>query len=108
MHPKEKVIMARRTFMIQHSLRFKVIFSSILCVVLPVTITLTIYKSMTKEAMKEQAIVNVKKEIEMTDEYVTKLLKDMLIVTNFIHLDTVINSLLEDRANDPAHDIDSP
>src|SRR5690625_1615109 len=44
----------------------------------------------------------------MTDEYVTKLLKDMLIVTNFIQLDTVINSLLEDRANDPAHDIDSP
>ena len=49
--------------------------------------------------MMEQAIDNANKELELTEEYVSKLLKDMLLITNFIQIDTEINSILKENAN---------
>lgn len=81
------------------SFRFKVILASIVCIVLPVVITSMIYNYLTKDVIMEQAIDNASKELELTDEYVSKLLKDMLQVANFIQIDTEINSILKENVN---------
>lgn len=80
------------------SFRNKVIMSSVICIVLPVLITLSIYNFLTKDAMEEQAILNANKELELTEEYVSKLLEDMLYVTNFIQVDTKLNAILKEKA----------
>ncbi|WP_117168657.1 cache domain-containing sensor histidine kinase [Paraliobacillus sediminis] len=81
-----------------HSFRSKVILSSVICIVLPVIITLSIYNYLTKDAVQEQAILNANKELELTEEYVSKLLEDMLYITNFIQVDTKLNAILKQKA----------
>lgn len=86
-----------REFM-SHSFRYKVILSSVICIVFPVIITLSIYNYLTRDAVKEQAILNANKELEITEEYVSKLLEDMLYVLNFVQVDTKLNSILKFKA----------
>ncbi|MBP1915770.1 two-component system sensor histidine kinase YesM [Lederbergia galactosidilyticus] len=80
------------------SFRNKVILASVICIVLPVIITLSIYNYLTKDAMKEQAISNANKELELAEEYVLKLLEDMLNITNFVQLNTELNAILKEKA----------
>lgn len=48
--------------------------------------------------MKEQAISNANKELELAEEYVLKLLEDMLNITNFVQLNTELNAILREKA----------
>ncbi|WP_186580350.1 cache domain-containing sensor histidine kinase [Aquibacillus kalidii] len=86
------------------SFRSKVILTSVICIVIPVVITLGIYNFLTRDAVKDQAILNANNELKLTGEYVSKLLDDMLYVTNFIQLDSEINSILKARAKTPLNE----
>lgn len=81
-----------------HSFRFKVILTSVICLVIPALITLFINSYLTKDAMKEQAISNANRELRLAGEYVTKLLDDMLYAANFVQLDSEINTILKKNA----------
>ncbi|WP_407272282.1 sensor histidine kinase [Radiobacillus sp. PE A8.2] len=91
-------------FISSSSFRYKVILSSIICIVLPVIITLSIFNYLTRDAMEEQAITNANKALELTEEYVLKLLEDMLYVTNFIQVDTELNAILKNKAEQDTTD----
>ncbi|OLS40911.1 sensor histidine kinase [Bacillus sp. MRMR6] len=80
------------------SFRFKVLFISIICLVIPATITLFIYNYLTKDTLKEQALSNATRELTIANEYVEKLLEDMLYITNFIQLDAEMNTILKEKA----------
>jgi two-component system, sensor histidine kinase YesM len=80
------------------SFRFKVIFISIICLVIPATISLFIYNYLTTDTLKEQALSNANRELTLANEYVEKLLEDMLYITNFIQLDAEMNTILKEKA----------
>jgi len=80
------------------SFRFKVIFISIICLVIPATISLFIYNYLTTDTLKEQALSNANRELSIANEYVEKLLEDMLYITNFIQLDAEMNTILKEKA----------
>ncbi|MFJ5761554.1 sensor histidine kinase [Neobacillus sp. NPDC093182] len=81
-----------------HSFRFKVIFISIICLIIPATISLSIYNYLTKDTLKEQALTNAYRELTIANEYVEKLLEDMLYITNFVQLDAEMNTILKEKA----------
>jgi two-component system, sensor histidine kinase YesM len=81
-----------------HSFRFKVIFISIICLIIPATISLSIYNYLTKDTLKDQALSNANRELTIANEYVEKLLEDMLYITNFVQLDAEMNTILKEKA----------
>ncbi|WP_129731974.1 sensor histidine kinase [Ectobacillus funiculus] len=85
--------------LVPRSFRFKVIFISIICLVIPGIITLFIYNYLTKDTVKEQALSNANRELTIADEYVEKLLQDMMYITNFIQVDAEMNTILKANAN---------
>lgn len=80
------------------SFRFKVIFISIICLLIPATMTLFIYNYLTKDTIREQALSNANRELTIANEYVQKLLEDMMYITNFIQVDAEMNTLLKRKA----------
>lgn len=85
-----------------HSFRFKVIFISIICLIIPAIISLSIYNYLTKDTLKEQALTNAYRELTIANEYVEKLLEDMLYITNFVQLDAEMNTVLKEKAQSKA------
>lgn len=88
----------KRRMLAPHSFRFKVIFISIICLIIPATISLSIYNYLTKDTLKEQALTNAYRELTIANEYVEKLLEDMLYITNFVQLDAEMNTVLKEKA----------
>lgn len=86
------------------SFRFKVIFISIICLILPAIISLSIYNYLTKDTLKEQALSNANRELTIANEYVEKLLEDMLYITNFVQLDAEMNTILKEKAQSDIED----
>jgi len=80
------------------SFRLKVIFISIICLVIPATISLFIYNYGTQDTLKEQALSNANRELTIANEYVLKLLEDMMYIANFIQLDPELNTILKKNA----------
>lgn len=70
-------------------------FISIICLVIPATLTLFIYNYLTKDTIKEQAQSNANTELTIANEYVEKLLEDMMYITNFIQVDAEMNTILK-------------
>jgi two-component system sensor histidine kinase YesM len=66
--------------------------------VIPATISLFIYNYLTTDTLKEQALSNANRELTIANEYVEKLLEDMLYITNFIQLDAEMNTILKEKA----------
>ena len=84
-----------RKLLLPQSFRFKVIFISIICLLIPATMTLFIYNYLTKDTIREQALSNANRELTIANEYVQKLLEDMMYITNFIQVDAEMNTLLK-------------
>ncbi|MFP7335942.1 sensor histidine kinase [Shouchella clausii] len=81
------------------SFRFKVVAVTVICIMVPAVITLYVYSYLTKDAMKEQAMVNAERELSIAGAYVSKLLDDMLYAVNFVQLDSEMNTILKKNAN---------
>jgi two-component system, sensor histidine kinase YesM len=85
------------------SFRFKVMFISIICLVIPATFTLFIYNYLTKDTIKEQAHSNANRELTIANEYVEKLLEDMMYISNFIQVDAEMNTILKRKIKSSAN-----
>lgn len=81
------------------SLRSKMMLATVVCIVVPVCTTLIIYTFQTREAVKEQAVANAERELQLTEAYVSKLLEDMLYIANFVQMDSEINTILKGKEN---------
>ncbi|MED3836897.1 integral membrane sensor signal transduction histidine kinase [Niallia circulans] len=84
------------------SFRYKVLLISIISLVIPAVISLLIYNYMTKNTVKEQALSNANRELNITSEYIEKLFSDMLYVANFVQLDPKMNTVLKGLAKSAA------
>ncbi len=81
------------------SFRLKVFLSSLICIGLPVIFSLTFYSYLTRDAVEEQAIQNAKKELDLTEENVSRILEDMMNASNFVQIDSELNTILKNKAN---------
>lgn len=77
-------------------------FISIICLVIPATFTLFIYNYLTKDTIKEQAHSNANRELTIANEYVEKLLEDMMYISNFIQVDAEMNTILKRKIKSTA------
>ncbi|MEH7494071.1 sensor histidine kinase [Neobacillus niacini] len=91
-----------KDLLLSSSFRFKVMFISIICLVIPATLTLAIYNYLTKDTIKEQAQSNANTELTIANEYVEKLLEDMMYITNFIQVDAEMNTILKRKIKSAA------
>ncbi|MBS4210170.1 histidine kinase [Bacillus sp. FJAT-50079] len=78
------------------SFRNKVMLISITCLILPAISTFTAYNYLTKDAVKEQAIISANNELKLKEEYLNKIFEDMLYILNFIQMDSELSHLLSD------------
>lgn len=81
-----------------HSFRTKVILASMICIVFPTIIMLPIYNYLSKDAVQEQAVLNANRELDLINGSVSKLLDDMLYITNFIQVDSELNAILKNKS----------
>jgi two-component system sensor histidine kinase YesM len=79
------------------SFRFKLMMASIICVLLPSCITLTLYNYLTQDAVKEQAISNSQDSMLLVNNYLTNSLKYMLNIANSIHMDSELNTIFKEN-----------
>lgn len=76
--------------------------ASIVCILLPVSISMIVYNTLTREAVKEQAMSNAQESLRLVEGYVTRSFQSMLDAANFVQLDPEMILLLKEIANDPA------
>ncbi|WP_042461461.1 cache domain-containing sensor histidine kinase [Neobacillus dielmonensis] len=89
-----------QTILSARSFRYKVIFISIICLLIPAAMTLFIYNYLTKDTIRDQALSNANRELTIANEYVQKLFEDMMYITNFIQVDAEMNTLLKRKSKD--------
>jgi two-component system sensor histidine kinase YesM len=82
------------------SLRHKLIISSILCLLLPAAITLTVSNINTKSVVKRHAVDNALGTLEVMDRYIVNTVNKMLYVSNFIQFDSEIQSIIRQKWSD--------
>lgn len=78
------------------TLRFKLMIASVVCILIPACITISVYNYLTRDAVKEQAVSNAAESLKLVDGYVTNLLKYMLNIANYIQIDSEINTILNE------------
>ncbi|UOQ85055.1 sensor histidine kinase [Gracilibacillus salinarum] len=81
------------------SFRSKVFLASFICIGIPVILSLSIYSYLTRDAVEEQAMQNATKALDLTEENVSHILDDMLNVSNFVQIDSELNTILKNKSN---------
>jgi len=87
------------------SFRSKVFLASFICIGIPVLLSLTIYNYLTRDAVEEQAMQNAKKELDLVEENVSRVLDDLMNASNFIQIDSELNTILKNQSNVKLEDI---
>ncbi|SER49407.1 two-component system, sensor histidine kinase YesM [Gracilibacillus ureilyticus] len=82
------------------SFRTKVFLASFICIGIPVILSLSLYTYLTRDAVEEQALLNAKKELNLVEENVSRLLEDLLNVSNFVQIDSELNTILKRKSKD--------
>ncbi len=78
-------------------MRSKLVLSSVLFLILPVLITVAVSSYVTKDVIKEQAVMNATKRLEMIDSHISNLLNSMIYTANYVQFDSEINILLRNQ-----------
>lgn len=78
------------------SFRGKLTAASIVCILIPALLTLIIYNYLTRDAVKNQAVLNAQQTLQLVDGHVTGTLKNMMYIMNYIQYDTGMNMTFQD------------
>jgi two-component system sensor histidine kinase YesM len=85
------------------SFRYKLIWSSIACILIPAFLSLALSNYLTQDAVKEQAQENAMQSLRLAEGYVSNLLNNMTYIANYIQvLDSDMRTILQRRAADPS------
>ncbi|WP_028548413.1 sensor histidine kinase [Paenibacillus sp. UNC451MF] len=87
-----------RQWLSSRSFRFKLMITSIICILIPGCFTLIMYNYLTQDAVKQQAISNSQESMLLVNNYVTNSLKYMLNVANLIQMDSELSSIMKRKA----------
>ncbi|WP_282935243.1 sensor histidine kinase [Paenibacillus sp. RC67] len=80
------------------SFRFKLMVTSIICILIPGCFSLIMYNYLTQDAVKQQVISNSQESMLLVNNYVTNSLKYMLNVANLIQMDSELSSIVKRKA----------
>jgi two-component system sensor histidine kinase YesM len=81
------------------SFRYKLIWSSIACILIPAFLSLALSNYLTQDAVKEQAQDNAMQSLRLAEGYVSNLLNNMTYIANYIQvLDSNMRTILQRRA----------
>ncbi len=89
------------------SFRSKVFLASFICIGIPVLLTLSIYSYLTRDAVEEQAMQNAKKELDLTEENVGRVIDDVINASNFVQIDSELNTILKNKSNLTLNEVDN-
>ncbi|NOU95880.1 HAMP domain-containing protein [Paenibacillus sp. LMG 31456] len=78
------------------SLRQKLILSSIICLLVPLMITVAVSNYMAKDVLKDNAISNSQETMKMVELNISGLMNNLLYITNYIQFDSEMNSLIKE------------
>lgn len=84
-----------RRWVSSRSFRFRLMAASVICILIPTSITLTMYNYLTQDAVKEQAIANSQQSLLLVNNSVSNTLKYMLNIANSIQMDSDLNSIMK-------------
>ncbi len=92
------------------SLRQRLIISALLCVILPSLITYMVSTYYTKDTLEERAVKQSQDTLRLLDLNISNYLEDLMYVSNYIHFDDKMNSILKesrfyDKKNLPSNKI---
>ncbi|WP_284638413.1 cache domain-containing sensor histidine kinase [Paenibacillus silviterrae] len=85
------------------SFRTKLTLVSVLCVMLPTLVTMSVYNYLTRDAVKNQAVSNARQTLKLVDGNVSNTLEYMLYLINYIQLDPGTQMLLK-QLNETQYD----
>ncbi|WP_168119791.1 histidine kinase [Paenibacillus sp. HB172176] len=77
------------------SFRFKLMVTSIVCILVPAFITLLLYNVLTKDAVKQEAILQSQQKLQLVDGYVSNLFDYMLYIGNTLQNDPKMQIILK-------------
>jgi two-component system sensor histidine kinase YesM len=77
------------------SFRNKLLMASLLCLFVPATATLYFANSYTEHILRSQVIKNERRSLEQESMYISNLLSNMVLVSNYIQFDAGINLILK-------------
>lgn len=86
------------------SFRFRLMVTAVVCILVPAFITLILYNMMTKDAVKEEAVVQSRQKLQLVDGYVTNLFDYMLYITNNVQNDPAMSGVLKEIAGGKTYD----
>lgn len=86
------------------SFRFRLMVTAVVCILVPAFITLAIYNMLTKDAVKEEAVVQSRQKLQLVDGYVKNLFDDMLAIANSVQNDSSLVVVLKEIANGKTYD----
>ncbi|MDX8044524.1 sensor histidine kinase [Gracilibacillus sp. S3-1-1] len=89
------------------SFRSKVFLASFICIGIPVLMTLLIYSYLTRDAVEEQAMMNATKELDLIEENVSRVMDDVMNASNFVQIDSELNTILKNKSNMTLDEIDA-
>jgi two-component system sensor histidine kinase YesM len=81
------------------SLRQKIILTSLICFMVPVSIMLWISSSFTTNLIKEQTTTNATESIKLVRSHIANRINGMLAVANFIQYDSTTTTFLKNRSS---------
>lgn len=84
------------------SFRSKLMITSILCILLPAILTLSLYNTLTEEAVKKQAVANSQKSLMLVNGYVNNLFRHMLNIANYVQVNSDMKAYFKILTADPS------
>lgn len=89
----------RLRYLALRSIRHKLIFASIVCIVVPAVISLIVYNGLSREAVKRQAVSNARDSLQLVAGSVTNLLSSKLNIANYIQVNSGLNTYFKQVAS---------
>jgi len=80
----------------QMSLRQRIIFSIVACLVVPSVIAVKVSSYYTRDALRDQAAAHAQESLDVAELYVTNLIDSMIYITNNIQFDSKMATMLKD------------
>ncbi|MEK5494320.1 histidine kinase [Paenibacillus sp. FSL R7-0297] len=77
--------------------RNKLLVASLLCLLLPASITLYISNSYTEHILRSQVVQNERRSLEQESMYISNLLSNLVLVSNYIQFDPGITLILKEN-----------
>jgi two-component system, sensor histidine kinase YesM len=83
------------------SFRAKLMIASVVCILIPALVTLVVYNYLTRDAVKDQAILNADQTLKLVEGHVSNELRYMLYLMNYFTVDQDMLFLLKNLASEP-------